>query len=236
MLIDLAIYGLSTMLLYEIIDRSNIADKIIRMYNRRKAVPCTDTILDLGYNDEQDNITVDMSIDAHMIIAGLSQCGKSRLAESCLQNKPVTILNAFTKDFKTLKGNRINGKLNILEYLEHALDNRTEESPIHYILIDEILVLMRDKKINEALANLLAEARHYGIYVIALTQNGTKEVLKCKDLFNVRVAMKQIEEASYRTILGCTPPNLKLYQREFYVVDEHGLRKGHTHAVREGEN
>lgn len=234
MLINLGLAGLGILLLYELVDKSNVATALINWYSPKVTKVETDTLLRLGYNDKED-ITVDMNVDAHMLIVGLSQCGKSRLAEGCLQNKSVTVINAFSKDFKTLHGKRINGKTNILNYLEHALDGRNEESQIHYLLIDEILVLMRDKKINDALANLLAEARHYGIYVIALTQNGTKEVLKCKDLFNVRIAMKQIEESSYRTVLGCTPPDLKLKQREFYVIDEQGLRRGRTYAIREGE-
>ena len=193
----------------------------------------SDKVLLVGYEDKliRKPITIDMNIDSHVLIIGLSNCGKSKLAEGMLQGKSVTIVNAFPEDFPTLKGNRIVGEDEILNYLEHVLDGRTNESKVHYLLIDEMLVLMRNKKIEKALAELLAIARHYNLYIIALGQEGTREVIKCKNLFNVRICMKQLEESSFRTVLGCSVEDRFLKQREFYIVDNQGLRKGKTYDI-----
>ena len=193
----------------------------------------SDKALTVGYEDKfiKKPITIDMNIDSHVLIIGLSNCGKSKLAEGMLQGKSVTIVNAFPKDFPTLKGKRIAGEDEILNYLEHVLDGRTNESKVHYLLIDEMLVLMRNKKIEKALAELLAVARHYNLYIVALGQEGTREVIKCKNLFNVRICMKQLEESSFRTVLGCSVEDRFLKQREFYIVDNQGLRKGKTYTI-----
>ena len=193
----------------------------------------SDKVLIVGYEDKliRKPITIDMNIDSHVLIIGLSNCGKSKLAEGMLKSKSVTIVNAFPEDFPTLKGQRIAGEDEILNYLEHVLDGRTNESKVHYLLIDEMLVLMRNKKIEKALAELLAIARHYNLYIIALGQEGTREVIKCKNLFNVRICMKQLEESSFRTVLGCSVEDRFLKQREFYIVDNQGLRKGKTYDI-----
>ena len=193
----------------------------------------SDKVLIVGYEKGlfRKPITIDMNIDSHVLIIGLSNCGKSKLAEGMLKGKSVTIVNAFPEDFPTLKGNRIVGEDEILNYLEHVLDGRTNESKVHYLLIDEMLVLMRNKKIEKALAELLAIARHYNLYIIALGQEGTREVIKCKNLFNVRICMKQLEESSFRTVLGCSVEDRFLKQREFYIVDNKGLRKGKTYDI-----
>ena len=193
----------------------------------------SDKVLIVGYEDKliRKPITIDMNIDSHVLIIGLSNCGKSKLAEGMLKGKSVTIVNAFPEDFPTLKGKRIVGEDEILNYLEHVLDGRTSESKVHYLLIDEMLVLMRNKKIEKALAELLAVARHYNLYIIALGQEGTREVIKCKNLFNVRICMKQLEESSFRTVLGCSVEDRFLKQREFYIVDNQGLRRGKTYTV-----
>ena len=193
----------------------------------------SDKVLVVGYEDKliRKPITIDMNIDSHVLIIGLSNCGKSKLAEGMLKGKSVTIVNAFPEDFPTLKGQRIVGEDEILNYLEHVLDGRTNESKVHYLLIDEMLVLMRNKKIEKALAELLAVARHYNLYIVALGQEGTREVIKCKNLFNVRICMKQLEESSFRTVLGCSVEDRFLKQREFYIVDNQGLRKGKTYDI-----
>ena len=193
----------------------------------------SDKVLIVGYEDKliRKPITIDMNIDSHVLIIGLSNCGKSKLAEGMLKSKSVTIVNAFPEDFPTLKGQRIAGEDEILNYLEHVLDGRTNESKVHYLLIDEMLVLMRNKKIEKALAELLGIARHYNLYIIALGQEGTREVIKCKNLFNVRICMKQLEESSFRTVLGCSVEDRFLKQREFYIVDNQGLRKGKTYDI-----
>ena len=225
MLIDYGLIGAVGLLIYSVADR--ITDTSIHKCGY------TDTILTVGYEKGlfRKPITINMKIDSHVLIIGLSNCGKSKLAEGMLQGKSVTIVNAFPEDFPTLKGKRIVGEDKILNYLEHVLDGRTNESKVHYLLIDEMLVLMRNKKIEKALAELLAIARHYNLYIIALGQEGTREVIKCKNLFNVRICMKQLEESSFRTVLGCSVEDRFLKQREFYIVDNQGLRKGKTYDI-----
>ena len=193
----------------------------------------SDNVLTVGYEDKliRKPITIDMNVDSHVLIIGLSNCGKSKLAEGMLKGKSVTIVNAFPEDFPTLKGQRIVGEDEILNYLEHVLDGRTSDSKVHYLLIDEMLVLMRNKKIEKALAELLAIARHYNLYIIALGQEGTREVIKCKNLFNTRICMKQLEESSFRTVLGCSVEDRFLKQREFYIVDNQGLRRGKSYDI-----
>lgn len=211
----------------------NLGSCIISRFSEEKKVDIklNDYQLLLGATTRGIPIVVDMKIDSHMLIIGLSNCGKSKLAEGCLKNKRVTIINAFDEDFKSIRARRITGEDNILEYLENCLEGRTSSSKSHYVLIDEMLVLMRNKKIEKALAELLAIARHYNLYIIALGQEGTREVIKCKNLFNVRVCMKQLEESSFRVVLGCSVDDRFLKQREFYVVDNHGLRKGKTYSI-----
>ena len=226
-----------------LIDRALLVGTGIVMYELSKSLlshlgssrNClnSDKVLVVGYEDKliKKPITIDMNIDSHVLIIGLSNCGKSKLAEGMLQGKSVTVVNAFPEDFPTLKGKRIVGEDEILNYLEHVLDGRTSDSDVHYLLIDEMLVLMRNKKIEKALAELLAVARHYNLYIIALGQEGTREVIKCKNLFNVRICMKQLEESSFRTVLGCSVEDRFLKQREFYIVDNQGLRKGKTYDI-----
>ena len=228
LLIDYGIIGVVGLLIY------SVADVIISPICGLR-ISCNDEkVLAVGYEKRlfiKKPITIDMNIDSHVLIIGLSNCGKSKLAEGMLQGKSVTIVNAFPEDFPTLKGQRIVGEDKILNYLEHVLDGRTNESKVHYLLIDEMLVLMRNKKIEKALAELLAVARHYNLYIVALGQEGTREVIKCKNLFNVRICMKQLEESSFRTVLGCSVEDRFLKQREFYIVDNQGLRKGKTYDI-----
>lgn len=191
-------------------------------------------ILTLGCRDNKTPIKVNMNIDPHMLVVGISNCGKSKMVELCLRDKKsVTILNAFETDFTNLGANYINGNENILAYLETCLGGRTNNSEAHYILIDELLVLIKDKKIEKALYDLLAMARHYNVYIICISQEGTKEVIKFKNLFNVRVCMRTLEEASIRAVLGCSVPSddPALKQREFYVADNQGLRRGKSYDL-----
>ena len=227
MLIDYALLFGTGIVMYE------LSKSILSHLGSSRNCLNSDKILLVGYEDKliRKPITIDMNIDSHVLIIGLSNCGKSKLAEGMLQSKSVTIVNAFPEDFPTLKGQRIVGEDEILNYLEHVLDGRTNESKVHYLLIDEMLVLMRNKKIEKALAELLAVARHYNLYIVALGQEGTREVIKCKNLFNVRICMKQLEESSFRTVLGCSVEDRFLKQREFYIVDNKGLRKGKTYDI-----
>ena len=60
-----------------------------------------------------------------------------------------------------------------------------------------------------------------------MIQTATKEELKFKSLFNSRCTFKQLEESSYRVVLGCGVED-KLQKREFYLYTNN-LYRGKTY-------
>lgn len=239
MLIELGLAGFTTWILGEMIDVKQLFKYGMSEIEFRKRVnnAFSDTKLILGIDENDDIIDVDCAIDGHVLICGLSLCGKSRMAENFLKDKKnLVILNAFSKDFSVLKqAKRINGNQEILNFLKTVLNGREEitsneiKEPL-FILIDEMLVLARDKEIIKEIGNLLATARHYGVFVIALTQEATKEVIACKNLFNIRICMTMIDDSSFKVVLGAgIKDNFSIpKKREFIVFDNKGLRKGRT--------
>ncbi len=175
------------------------------------------------------NIIADMRINPYLLICGLGGSGKTQMAKTIinnLENADIVILNAYKDDFKAYEGLFINGDKNILEYLNSCLEMNIERCRPMYLLIDELIVLCRNKEISKAITDLLAVARHSNIYIIGISQIGTKEQLKFKDLFNSRVCMKFIENSAYQTVLGCGVDGA-LKQREFYLYSD-GLYRGKT--------
>ncbi len=186
----------------------------------------------LGYNYD-GNIIADMKKAPHILICGLSNSGKTQMAKTIINNlhdADIVLLNAFKEDFKDHKGQFIIGDDNILEFLNSCLDGEIRKRPV-YVIIDELLVLCKNKEITKVITDLLAVARHFNIFLIAISQIGTKEQLKFKDLFNCRICMRAIEESSYRVVLGCGVDGA-LKQREFYLYSD-GLHKGRTFTNRE---
>jgi DNA segregation ATPase FtsK/SpoIIIE-like protein len=96
--------------------------------------------------------------------------------------------------------------------------------------MDELLILCMDNKIEKAIMNLLAVGRHYNIFLIGICQLGTKEIIKFKDLFNTRICFRQVEESSYRAVLGYSPEDKQLQKREFYYYSDE-VGKGYTYDV-----
>lgn len=175
------------------------------------------------------NIIADMRINPYLLICGLGGSGKTQMAKTIinnLENADVVILNAYKDDFKDYEGIFINGEENILGFLKSCLDAQIERVKPMYLVIDELIVLCRNKEISKAITDLLAVARHSNIYLIGISQIGTKEQLKFKDLFNSRVCMKFIENSAYQTVLGCGVDG-SLKQREFYLYSD-GLYRGKT--------
>lgn len=175
------------------------------------------------------NIITDMRINPYLLICGLGGSGKTQMAKTIinnLENADVVILNAYKDDFKAYEGLFINGEENILGFLKSCLDAQIERGNPMYLVIDELIVLCRNKEISKAITDLLAVARHSNIYLIGISQIGTKEQLKFKDLFNSRVCMKFIENSAYQTVLGCGVDG-SLKQREFYLYSD-GLYRGKT--------
>lgn len=183
----------------------------------------------LGFNYE-GNIIADMRITPHILIAGLSGQGKTEMAKTIIRNlqgkADIILLNAFKSDFKTYTGRFIVGEVNILLFLKSALESKIKRSRPMYIIIDELLVLTKNKEISKCITDLLAIARHYNIFLIGISQEGTKEQLKFKSLFNTRVCFRLLEESSYRTVLGCSVEG-ELKKQEFYLYSN-GLYKGRT--------
>lgn len=183
----------------------------------------------LGYNYE-NNIIVDMKITPHVLIAGLSGQGKTYMAKTIIKNleglADVILINAFKDDFKDYEGHLILEEGNILLNLKILLESKIKRNRPVYLIIDELLTLTRNKEINKCITELLAVARHYNIFIIGITQDGTKEAVKFKHLFNTRVCFRLIDEASYRVVLGCSVDN-DLNKQEFYCYSTN-LIKGRT--------
>lgn len=192
-----------------------------------------DTELLIGY-DRQGwvnwPVVINMEITPHLFVCGLSGSGKTCMVETAIRDKQVVLINAFKKDFKTVKALRINGNKNILRYFKSLLDKPYYRQIPLYIVIDELVVLCLDKEVTRAIMDLLAVGRHYNIYIIGISQIGTKETVKFKDLFNSRVCFRQVEESSYRAVLGYSPETRDLQKRQFLYYSD-SLGKGYTYDV-----
>ena len=165
-------------------------------------------------------ITVDMRATPHLLCCGLSGQGKSRCIEYAIKDKDVILLNAFKDDFKAVKARKIIGNENILHFLENIIKEPYKRDKPLYIVIDELLVCCTDKKINNAIKDLLAVGRHYNIFIIGIAQRGTKTDLSFKDLFNARMTFRQVESSSYQAILGCSIEDKRLNKREFILMSD----------------
>lgn len=208
MLLDLYIRTLITGIVsYEII---RAKDKLVEYLNHQESP----YILKCG------KISYDMRLSPHILLAGLSGQGKTKMVESMLQGRTdidVVLLNVFKDDMRTINAKRINTLEDIKNFLESVLKpNRT--IPL-YIVIDELLALsIQDKSISKMITKLLAVARHFNVFLICISQSATKEEIGSKMLFNTRVCFKQVESSQYQTVLGYSPENKQLQQREFYYI------------------
>lgn len=194
---------------------------------RRKITDCYKVLIGYKPSIVKIPIIIDFKVTPHLLICGLSGQGKSKMVESAFNDKKVVLLNAFKDDFKTLKVlRRINDPDKIIYFLNNIIKSYKEE-PI-YIIIDELLTL--DKKVIKAITEVLAVGRHYNVFLICIAQRGEKTELPFKNLFNARVTFRQIEESTYRTILGYSPEERQLQKREFYYIT-HEIGRGKTFTV-----
>lgn len=187
----------------------------------------------LGYKDTGELLTADMLKMAHVGIVGLSLSGKSKMVEVALNNLigvDIVLLNVFRNDFRSVRARRINGDENILLFLNSLLEHPYVRDRPLYLVIDELNLLSDNKDINKAVGNLLKAARHYNIYLICMAQDMVKESVKFKNLFNIRICFRCVEESSYRAFLGVTVPEGNLLPREFYCLSD-GLYKGYTYTI-----
>lgn len=189
----------------------------------------TDHELLLGYNLKGIPIIVDMSSTPHLGVVGTSKMGKSVCIEMALQaiqeKINIMMINCFADDFKSLEGRRINDNEAMKEALEEELNNKEwREKPL-YILIDEYNVLSKTvKKIDDVIQGLLAQGRHFNVFIVCIMQLGNKEDCKFKNLFNCRLAFKTIEKQTISAFLGCPVPDTNMQRQEFYLY--------HTELVR----
>ncbi|MGG7057625.1 hypothetical protein ACQPUZ_04935 [Clostridium tertium] len=192
------------------------------------------TTLLLGYDRKGEPITVDMKKTPHIGVQGTSNTGKSKMVELTLKNLrdvDIVLLNCFSDDFTNIKSRRINGNENILVFLNDlVLDPYVRKRPL-YLVLDELNVLGKDKKINQAIIDILAQARHFNIYLIALGQTLLKENCPYKHLFNVRVTFRAIDKSSISAFLGCTVENTKLNQREFICYSD-SIYRGKSYMMK----
>lgn len=187
-------------------------------------VELTDWQIAPGYNEIGEfkkPIIFDFKKTPHMLVSGLSQQGKTKMVEGALRDKQVILINTYSKDFTSLKNIivRANFTEEVVAIFEYLLNLKEEENetPI-YVVIDELLslILAGDKKIMPLLTRLLALGAHANIYIIAISQSSEKEIVKNKNLFNIRVCFKMVEDSSYKVVLGYTPDELQLQPRQFH--------------------
>lgn len=199
-----------------------------------------ETQLILGYEEiglTRWPIIVDMEVTPHLFVCGLSGNGKTRMIEYAISGKDCILLNVDRRrDFLSIDHTtrRINGKENILNYLNTILNDIFHRDSPFFIVIDELLVLCKDKKLESAISDLLAIGRHYNIYLIGISQLGVKEAVKFKDLFNARVCFRMVEDAAYRAVLGYTPENRDIQKRQFFYYSNE-LGTGFTYDIRPDE-
>lgn len=184
----------------------------------------------LGYN-EQGYIIADMKKQVHLLISGLSGNGKSRMVNYMLKNigdrADILIFNGFADDYK---GFTLIQNLQAIEKrIQAILENKTVRARPLYVVIEEMQVLSKNKKIQEMLKELLSIGRHYNIFCIGIIQIATKDNCSFKDLFTCRCSFKQIDSSSYSVCLG-TSVEKALEQREFYFLSD-DLIKGYTFNV-----
>ena len=195
-----------------------------------KQVQLQDRELLLGYN-QQGYIIADMGKYPHLLISGLSNQGKSKMVNYMLKNLEdranILILNGFKEDYKGFT--LVQGTKAIQRRIEAILKDKEIRIKPLYLILEEMQVISKDKKLQEQLKELLSMGRHYNIFVIGIIQNATKENCSFKDLFNCRCSFRQIDSSSYQVCLG-TSVEKGLEQREFYFLDSN-LVKGYTFSI-----
>ena len=231
MLLDIGLITFSAVAVTLCADKFGVSDFLSGASKSKKAEDIYS--LKIGYSGAivKRKILISMKVTPHFLVCGLSGSGKSKMVELAVRDKNnVVILNAFDDDFESVQADRINGNENILDYLKKLLEEPYKRSEPLYVVIDEMIVLCTDKKLQKAIIDLLAIGRHYNIFVIGIAQRALKEDLKFKDLFNARCCFRQIEESSYRAILGYSPEDKQLNHREFYVYSDE-ICKGRTYDL-----
>lgn len=184
----------------------------------------------LGYNQD-GYIIADMSKYPGILISGLPNQGKSKMVNYMLRNlngtADILVLNGFKDDYDGF--NLVVGIKAIAQRIQAILELKEVRKKALYLVIDEMQILAKNKKIQEQLKELLSISRHFNIFIIGIIQNASKDNCSFKDLFNCRVSFRQIDSSSYGVCLG-TAVEKGLEQREFYFLDNQ-LVKGYTFTI-----
>ena len=221
-MIDLYIYFLLALLFYNILNKINPNSENLK-YNK-------DYCLIVGYKGviKKKSVIVDMRTTPHLLVCGLSGSGKTKCVEYAIKDKRVIILNAFKNDFNSINCPKINGENNIINVLMNCC-KQYQKTPL-YIVIDELLVLCNNKKINKCILDILAVARHYNVYLIGIAQRGLSVDMSFKNLFNARICFRQVEQSSYQAVLGYSIDNPNLQKREFILLSDY-IYRGRTYDI-----
>ena len=190
------------------------------------------TELIVGYDDELKPIIVDFKRTPHVGVMGGSEMGKSKCVETMIASNPyidVSLVNAFEEDFTSLNVNRINGIEEIKAFLKAELDNKEKRSRPHVIVIDECNVLSLTKGMDDLIKGLLAQGRHFNVYIIAILQLANKNDCSYKNLFNVRISFRHLDTDLITTFIGSKPDEV-LKPREFFMYDV-DYRQGVTYTI-----
>lgn len=210
-----------------------IADEIRRIIadmrrGKLENYELTDWQIAAGYNlvnGYKIPVIFDFKLTPHMLVSGLSQQGKTKMLEGALKDKQVILINTFSRDFQNLRNviERVNDPVEVERVLEYLLSVKEGQNEIPiYVVIDELLslVLSGDKKIMPLISRLLALGAHTNVYVIAISQSSEKEIVKNKNLFNIRVCFRMVDDSSYKVVLGYTPEQLQLERRQFHYYSD----------------
>lgn len=207
--------------------------KLLRK-EKYKYISLKNTELLIGFDKLKRLIIADMLVCPHILISGLSNCGKSKCLYIMLKNlrkADIVICGGFREDFIDINYREIIGEENINAFLDSILNNQYKREVPLYIVIEE-LGTIRNKKTKDKIQELLCIARHFNIFIIGVIQIATKENCSFKDLFNTRISFKQIGEQNYRVLLGMSVEEecRNLQQREFIMLSDRLIR-GKTYLV-----
>ncbi|MDS0525442.1 hypothetical protein NNC19_07110 [Clostridium sp. SHJSY1] len=184
----------------------------------------------LGFDSKGEPIIVDMDKTPHIGIQGLSNSGKTKMIELMLKNlkgADFILLNTMKDDFKRIKARRINNKDEIMDLLEKLIKEPYYHQKPTYLILDEANVIGKDKKFNRAIEDILFQARHFNIFLIAIGQSLLKEDCSYKQKFNIKITFKQ-SKSVIDSFLNIKESNYNLKMREF-IVDDGYVRKGKSY-------
>lgn len=175
----------------------------------------------IGYDYMSNPIIINMKVTPHLGVVGLSNNGKSKCIELALKNlrgADIHLINCMKTDFVGIGQRRINNEFDILDYFYYITHDETIRVKPLYIVIDEYNVLSKTKGVDEGIEDLLRQARHRNVFVIVIMQQGTRDEVTFKNLFNCRLAFRLLDKPSYYSFLGTTVNDNNLKQREFILV------------------